>query len=56
MAKAMTSLQILTESFWMLLLQVYITIHTWESYYKVPIGGLADIGKKNLITWFNKQF
>ena len=44
-SKALSSLQIMTESFWMLLLQSYILANAWGAYPTVPIGGIIDIGK-----------
>ena len=43
-SKALTSLQIIVESFGLVLLQAYIVINTWTSYYSMPIAGLANIG------------
>ena len=43
-SKALTSLQTMTESFGLLLLQAHVIIQTWSSNYRMPIGGLADIG------------
>ena len=47
-SKALTSLQTNTESFGLLLLQAYIIVHTWTSYYSIPIGGLANVGERPL--------
>ena len=44
-SKALSSLQIMTESFWMLLLQSYILANAWGAYPTVPIGGIINIGK-----------
>merc|ERR1719489_668079 len=42
-SKALTSLQTMTECLGLAILQAYIIIHTWTSYYSMPIGGLANI-------------
>ena len=44
-SKALSSLQVFTESFWMLLLQSYILANAWGAYPTVPIGRIIDIGK-----------
>ena len=43
-SKALTSLQILSESFFMLLLQSYILANAWGAYPTVPIGRIINIG------------
>ena len=48
-SKALSSLQILTESFWMLLLQSYILANAWGAYPTVPIGRIINIGMLNIL-------
>ena len=56
-SKALSSLQIMTESFWMLLLQSYILANAWGAYPTVPIGGIINIGKYfQLVQYVPKYF
>ena len=48
-SKALSSLQILTESFCMLLLQSYILANAWGAYPTVPIGRIINIGMFSFI-------
>ena len=48
-SKALSSLQILTESFCMLLLQSYILANAWGAYPTVPIGRIINIGALGFI-------
>ena len=43
-SKALSSLQTMAESSWMLLLQCYILTNLWGSYPTIPIGGFINMG------------